>query len=125
VAKKTMTKNKEREERIEMEIICDAEGPEEMAMGWYSYLQDMASFPFQAECVAVDKKTPLKKGEKVMVMDMSGEDLCEHDMYVDIKWKDETLAIPLAQVKPLEADADTIEAVEDWHYWKAMGYEFL
>jgi hypothetical protein len=28
-------KNKEREERITMEIIVDANGPEEQAMGWY------------------------------------------------------------------------------------------
>ena len=29
-----------REERIHEEIIVDAYGPEEQAMGWYSYLED-------------------------------------------------------------------------------------
>jgi hypothetical protein len=35
----------EREERIHMEIIADAYGPEEQAMGWYFYLQDSLGFP--------------------------------------------------------------------------------
>ena len=29
-----------REERIAMEIIVDANGPEEQAMGWYYYLEE-------------------------------------------------------------------------------------
>jgi hypothetical protein len=38
----------EREERITMEIVVDAYGPEEQAMGWYYYLQDTMQFPFTA-----------------------------------------------------------------------------
>jgi len=34
---------------------------------------------------------------------MSGEDLCEHDMFVDILWKDKPLAIPLELVLPVKA----------------------
>jgi len=34
------TRNAERENRIAKEIIVDAYGPEEQAMGWYYYLQD-------------------------------------------------------------------------------------
>ena len=37
--------DEEREERIQMEIIVDAYGPEEQAMGWYYYLADNMSFP--------------------------------------------------------------------------------
>ena len=35
----------EREERITMEIVVDAYGPEEQAMGWYSYLEEKLQFP--------------------------------------------------------------------------------
>ena len=31
-------KDEEREVRINMEIVVDANGPEEQAMGWYNYL---------------------------------------------------------------------------------------
>ena len=35
-----------RERRIVDEIIVDAYGPEEQAMGWYYYLDDQLNFPF-------------------------------------------------------------------------------
>ena len=35
MAKKKPAQNSDREERIEMEIIVDAYGPEEQAMGWF------------------------------------------------------------------------------------------
>ncbi len=44
--------DEEREERINMEIVVDANGPEEQAMGWYYYLADTMNFPFSARCVA-------------------------------------------------------------------------
>ena len=36
----------EREQRISMEIVVDAYGPEEQAMGWYYYLDDQLRFRF-------------------------------------------------------------------------------
>jgi hypothetical protein len=53
-------KDAAREERILMEAIADANGPEEQAMGWYYYLDDKISFPFTAECIVVNKRTPLE-----------------------------------------------------------------
>ena len=41
-----------REERITMEIIVDAYGSEEQAMGWYCYLDEKLNFPFFAKCIA-------------------------------------------------------------------------
>lgn len=38
--------DEEREERIHREIIADAYGPEEQAMGWYYYLEEHLQFPF-------------------------------------------------------------------------------
>ena len=90
-------KDEAREERIHMAIV-DAYGPEEQAMGWYYYLDDKIMFPFTAECIAVDKRTPLEIGARVKALKMSGEDLCEHDMLVDILLNGKSLAIPLAQV---------------------------
>jgi Calcium binding len=36
-----------REERIIMEAVVDAYGPDEQAMGWYSYLEGKLTFPSQ------------------------------------------------------------------------------
>lgn len=117
-------KDESREVRIYMEAIVDAYDPEERALGWYYYLEDKIMFPFTADCIAVDKRTPLVSGARVKVLKMAGEDICEHDMFVDISWEGKTFAIPLAQVLPVKADDDTDEAVRDWHYWKAQGYLF-
>jgi len=117
-------KDSAREERIFMEAIADANSPEEQAMGWYYYLDDKVSFPFSAECISVDMRTPLEFGERVIVSQMAGEENCEHDMYVEISWKGKALAIPLSLIKPLNADEDTVEAIGDWHYWKNQGYTF-
>ncbi len=117
-------KDEAREERITMEVVVDAYDSGERAMGWYYYLDDKITFPFTASCIAVNKRTPLGLDEKVEVFGMAGEDYCEHDMLVDVSWNDDILAIPLSQIKPLDADEDTIEAIEDWHYWVKQGYQF-
>jgi hypothetical protein len=113
-----------REQRIYMDAIADAHDSEERAMGWYCYLDDKISFPFAAECIAADKRSPLKLSERITVLRMSGENYCEHGIYVDISWNGKPLSIPLAQIKPLDAGEDAVEAVGDWHYWKKQGHEF-
>lgn len=113
-----------REERITMDVVVDAYDSGEQAMGWYYYLDDKISFPFTASCIVVNKRNPLKLGEKIEVSGMAGEDYCKHDMLVDVSWNGKSLAIPLSQIKPLDADEASVEAIEDWHYWVKQGYQF-
>lgn len=120
--------NKDIEERILMEIVVDAYGMQERAMGWYYYLKDKILFPFIAECFKADSRSPLVVGEQVNVSQMTGEGNWSQsqDMYVEISWNDRIFSVPLAQLKPLYADEDeyTVEAINDWHYWKEKGYQF-
>ena len=60
--------NEEREERIMMEIIVDAYGPEVQAMGWYYYLKDTVEFMFSAVCCKRRSISPLKDHDKVVVV---------------------------------------------------------
>ena len=117
-------KDKIREERISMEVVVDANGPEEQAMGWYYYLADDLSFPFKARCITERRTSPLKIGEEIEVVEMASSDDCLHEMFVEVQWSGRTLAIPLSQITPLEPDDKTQAAIEDWHYWVARGYEF-
>jgi hypothetical protein len=116
--------DKTREHRIEMEIIVDAYGSEERAMGWYYYLEDKLGFPFKAKCIQERSISPLRKGETVDVMAMAPEEECQHDMFVQIRWEGRKLAVPLAQLKGVSIREDTKEAVEDWHYWVVTGRQF-
>jgi hypothetical protein len=113
-----------REERIIMEIVIDAYDEYERAIGWHCYLDDNLAFPFKAECIAERKTSPLQKGEKIKVLDMSPEDDCMREMFVQIEWQGREMGVPLAQLKPIGVDSDTRQAIEDWHYWVEMGYEF-
>jgi len=118
-----MKKNADRENRIAMEIIVDAYGPEEQAMGWYYYLEDNLGFPFLARCIAERATSPLLKGDEVEIVGMADEEECQHEMFVETRGERRTLAIPLSQVKPIaDADDDTRVAVGDWHYWVKQGY---
>ena len=116
-------KDKEREERIHMEIIVDAYGPEEQAIGWYNYLSETLQFPFTARCVAYRAISPLEPGSKAEVMRMAPEEECEHDMFVFIRWNRRQLAVPLIQLEGLQVDEETQQAIEDWHYWVNQGYK--
>ena len=116
-------KDEAREERIHMEIIVDANGPEEQAMGWYYYLDDIIHFPFSARCVVRRTVSPLEPGEEVEVVGMAPAEECEHDMFVLIRWRRRQLAVPLMQLGGIQVDVETQQAIEDWHYWVSRGYE--
>ena len=77
--------NKEREKRIDMEIVVDAYDEVERAMGWYYYLEDGLKFPFEARCIKKRPTSPLKIGDVVEVIGMGKEDDCMNDMYVNIQ----------------------------------------
>jgi Calcium binding len=113
-----------REDRIRNEVVVDAYGPEEQALGWYYYLDDKLGFPFQARCVVTKVVSPLRKGETVEVRSMTPEDACQSDMLVLIRWQGRTLAVPLSQLATISEDTSTTEAIADWHYWVAQGYCF-
>ena len=115
--------NEERERRIRDEAIVDAYGPEEQALGWYYYLEEKITFPFSARCIEARRISPLKKGEKVSVIEMAPEDDCMHEMFVVIEWKERNFGVPLAQLEPVEVDDDTQEAIDDWQYWVKRGYQ--
>lgn len=91
-------------------------------MSWYYYLEGKIRFPFRAKCLAANAVSPLRKGEAVEVLCMAEEDLCEHDMLVQIRWQRRKIAVPLSHLAAIDTDESTKEAVGDWHYWVTRGY---
>jgi hypothetical protein len=117
------SRDDEREERITMEIVVDAYGPEERAMGWYSYLDDTLHFPFLARCIVRRAISPLRVGDEIEVLEMAPEEECGHEMFVLTRWDRGTLAIPLSQLEGVAVDDETRQAMEDWQYWVDRGYQ--
>lgn len=116
--------NKSREHRITMDVVVDAYNEIERALGWYYYLERKIKPPFKAKCTARRASSPLKVGQAVSVLGMAPEKECETEMFVMIKYNEEELAVPLAQLDSFSQNAGTQEAIADWHYWLARGYEF-
>ena len=125
----SVEEDKIREERIETEIIADAEDKEERAMGWYYYLDDTLNVPFKAKW----KKKPRGKSatveeKTVEVLGMASEDECERDMLLEVVYvggKDEDVfTAKLSEIEAIDADSETTEAIADWHYWLDRGYKF-
>lgn len=107
-----------------MGIVVDAYDEVERAMGWYYYLDEKLNFPFWARCVAKRAISPLQAGDEVEVIGMPSEEECAHEMFVKIRWERIRLVVPLSQLEVIQADDNTREAVEDWHYWVNRGYQF-
>ncbi len=114
----------QREERIAMEIVVDAYDAGERAMGWHCYLDDAMKTPFRARVIATHPLSPLDKGEEVEVLGMGPADVCLCDMFARIRYGKKQFAVPLSQLQPLTDDTETLQAVEDWRYWSARGYQF-
>jgi len=111
------------DQRLDWEIIVDANGPEEQALGWYYYLENHLRFPFRARCKSERPTSPLRVGEAVEVRGMPAEDVCQHEMFVNITWQERLLAVPLAQLSGVGVDDETEQAIKDWHTWVDRGYE--
>ncbi len=93
-------------------------------MGWYYYLEGKLRFPFTATCIKRRATSPFKIGESLSVTGLAPEQDCMSEIIVITKYHGRALGVPLAQLRPRKVDAATKEAIEDWHYWVAMGYHY-
>jgi hypothetical protein len=121
VGKKTEPK---REARIVEEIIVDAYTEEERALSWYYYLEQELRFPFEAECVQRRAISPLRKGDKIQINSLAPEEECAREILVLGPWQGRSLGVPLAQLKPVDVDKATAQAIADWHYWLSHENQF-
>jgi hypothetical protein len=116
-----LEKDVQREDRINMEILVDVYDEDHYSLCWHSYLDRKLNFPFQALLANKAGRSP----EQVEIVGMSSEEECEdrRDMLVDVAYDDDSIPTPLREISAPDADPDTQEAIADWHYWIAMGYE--
>jgi len=79
--------------------------------------------PFEAEVRKRSPTSPLGPGDRVQVIAMAPEDVCETEAFVWIRWNKRKLAVPLAQRVPLASDEMTQQAIAYWQYWRDRGYQ--
>lgn len=113
--------DEQRNRRIRREILTDAYTASERAISWCYYLEREMTVPFQARCVEERTISPLREGEEVPVVGMTDEVVSSSEMFVLVEWIDREFGVPLSQLEVLDADSDTRDAVDDWHYWNGDG----
>lgn len=112
-----------RERQIVMEVVVNAYGSSERAMGWYYHFDGKMNVQFKARCRLARPISILKAEEEVEVLGMAPEAECESEMFVRVRRASQRIAVPLAQLQPLSKDQETREAVGDWLYGVDRGYE--
>ena len=55
---------------------------------------------------------------------MAPADDCMKEMLVIVGFAGRRLGVPLTQLDAIKPDKAAREAIKDWRYWRAMGYEF-
>ena len=113
--------DKGRDQRIRREILTDAYTADEQAISWCCHLEREMTFPVQARCIRERAISPLQEGEEVRVVGMTDEVVSSREMFVLIEWRDREFGIPLSQLELIDADSETEQAVDDWHYWNGDG----
>jgi hypothetical protein len=109
---------------IDNEILIDTYNDEEVASAWYSYMEDHMGFPFEAECLFKNATSPLKVGESVDVTGLGEIESCDHKIHIKISFCDRKFDIPLLDLKPVNADDETLIAIRCWYHWLASGNQY-
>ncbi len=112
------TRDEEREERIMMEIVVDAYGPEEQAMGWYYYLEENIEFPFKATAQLrnTDGAT-VPKEVNVVGLASDEEGITGKDFLLDIEAGEYINTIAFSKLSRIKASPQTKEVFAVWNYW--------
>ena len=88
-------------------------------------LSDKLQFPFTSQVYPGPKYFTLwKKETRWKCWGWLPSSECEHEMFVEMRWKKRNLAVPLSQLQIIGGGEETKEAVADWHYWVGQGYQF-
>jgi hypothetical protein len=87
-------------------------------------MEERLEFPFEAECIYAVGQSPLRVGERVQVVALGEMESCAHGIFVKISFGGRRFDVPLAHLKPLDANAETLKAVQCWYQWLADGNDY-
>ena len=110
-------RDEQREQRI-AQIVGGSDDEYARSSAWHGYLDDHIRFPFAATFRSVAR-------EPVEVIDLACIDYWEDEVLVTLGGTKSGYDVLLSEVQPTDAaDAQTRQAIADWHYWVKRGYHF-
>ena len=108
---------------IEDEIVVDANGDDEVFMGWYYFMMETLEFPFKA-VVPIKKRNGKTEEHTVEVVEdaTDAERFKCQAYYVNVDYEGVLMKVEVADLKPINASEETLKAIDVWKYWHAKGY---
>ena len=83
---------------------------------WMEHLQDVLTFPFEAQVAEYQERGALHRGDKVKVVNIAGYD----DLYgllVNIRYNVEETVFPLCDLKAVDEESSNHQPIMDYAMW--------
>jgi len=114
-------------EIIMLEIVVDAKDDEDVAMGWFYYMQDELEFPFEAEMESKNRR-----GEKsviqidVLGLSSSNENNNSPEVILEVseKGSERVIDVGISKLQNVKGDESTENAVAIWKHWDSGKFWF-
>ncbi len=102
------------QEIIDYEIAVDCYDEHEV-LGWAIYMTEKLNYPFEASYSAkkISGKSEWQK-VKVVANYTTEDDFDMHNFFVEIEFNDFLIPVDIDGLKDIEADEETMEAVQIW-----------
>lgn len=111
------------QEIIGSEIVVDANDDDEVFMGWYYFMAESLEFPFQAIATIKKRNGTIEERTVEVVEDATNGDRFKcQAYYVNVDYEGVLMKVEIADLKPINASAETLKAITVWKYWKEKAY---
>lgn len=111
------------QEIIGSEIVVDANDDDEVFMGWYYFMAESLEFPFQAIATIKKRNGTIEERTVEVVEDVTNGDRFKcQAYYVNVDYEGVLMKVEIADLKPINASAETLKAITVWKYWKEKDY---
>jgi Calcium binding len=107
---------------IDYEITVDAYDDEEVSMGWYCFMSETLEFPFKAVATIKKRNGTIEERTVEVVEDATnGNRFRGETYYVNVDYEGVLMKVEVADLKPINASANTLKAITVWKYWVTQG----
>lgn len=118
-----MRTDEEIQKRIDYEVIVDCYDDMEVRLSWFTHMENWLQFPFSA-FTDIKKRDASFKRKKIDVLEMASDENFGQDIMLEAAYTEYIFLVPMLKLIDIEAEEETLEAIEDWKYWRKENRHF-
>ena len=106
--------------KIDYEIIVDCYDDHEVSMGWFTTMDDILKFPFEATA-EFKKRDGTIELKHVLIVSLHDdeEDFKGSDFYFEMNDSGYIMPVAYSKLSEINASKQTMELLQCWDYWVA------